>query len=447
MGFLQAFASGAATGGTGTSFTFSVTATTTGPQELVLHVGNFRAQSLLTVSLPGAPDATAIFSPTVGEFRLFRINFQADAVGDVLTAKWEQTGSNGTFSNLHILAATLSGPSGDTTPPVVTAPTDITEEATGPTGAVVNFVATALDDIDGPLTPTCVPASGSTFPLSDTTVTCTAEDAAGNVGSDDFLITVEDTTAPLVTAPADQTADASDADGAVVTYPAATATDAVCVVTGPDCLPASGSTFPIGATLVTCTAADAAGNEGEDTFAVTVLAPRLTKLEVLASLQPFEAESKRIKKAIDAIEKSLEAKRWLDDTHLTKKHGHKVFNDEKKAVKELAKALDKDALSPAAAAAAAEAIDRLVQLDRVLAEIAIAQALAAPVLDPDNLDDVAEEIAKAQSELAKGDADLAAGKPDKAINHYKKAWEKAQKAICEAAEPPDDDDDDDDDDD
>ncbi|MDH5243096.1 MAG: HYR domain-containing protein, partial [Chloroflexota bacterium] len=59
----------------------------------------------------------------------------------------------------------------DTTPPVVTVPADITTEATGPSGAVVTYSASATDDVDGTLTPTCVPASGSTFPLGATTVT------------------------------------------------------------------------------------------------------------------------------------------------------------------------------------------------------------------------------------------------------------------------------------
>jgi hypothetical protein len=54
----------------------------------------------------------------------------------------------------------------------------------------------------------------------------------------------------------------------VVTYPPATATDA----TGEPTLRysvASGSTFPVGTTQVTVTAADAAGNESRCTFDVT----------------------------------------------------------------------------------------------------------------------------------------------------------------------------------
>ncbi|MDP3063990.1 MAG: HYR domain-containing protein [Chloroflexota bacterium] len=86
-------------------------------------------------------------------------------------------------------------------------------------------------------------------------------------------MTVVDTTAPVVTAPADVTAIATSPAGAVVTYANATATDAVGVVSGPACVPASGSTFPLGTTTVTCTASDAAGNTGSATFTVTVVSP------------------------------------------------------------------------------------------------------------------------------------------------------------------------------
>ena len=78
----------------------------------------------------------------------------------------------------------------DTTTPVVTVPANITTPATSPAGAVVTYTATANDDRDGPLTPTCTPASGSTFPVGTTTVTCTATDAAGNTGTNSFTVTV-----------------------------------------------------------------------------------------------------------------------------------------------------------------------------------------------------------------------------------------------------------------
>jgi len=91
----------------------------------------------------------------------------------------------------------------DTTPPIVTVPSDITKEATGPTGAVVTFPdATATDLVDGLLPAVCSSSttpnlmSGMTFPLGTTTFTCTAQDAHGNTGSASFRVTVRDTTPP-----------------------------------------------------------------------------------------------------------------------------------------------------------------------------------------------------------------------------------------------------------
>ena len=85
----------------------------------------------------------------------------------------------------------------DITPPVVTVESK-TVEATGPDGANVDYDASAVDNVDGPLTPTCDPPSGSLFPLGATTVNCEATDAAGNTGFGSGVIEVVDTTPPEV---------------------------------------------------------------------------------------------------------------------------------------------------------------------------------------------------------------------------------------------------------
>ena len=179
---------------------------------------------------------------------------------------------------LEASPATVSVAVADTTDPVVTVPADITTEATGPGGAAVTFSASATDDVDGALTPTCTPASGSTFPLGATMVTCTATDVSGNTGSATFRVTVADTMPPVVTVPADITTEATGSAGAPATF-TASATDLVDGSLTPTCTPASGSTFPLGATTVTCTATDASGNTGSTTFTVTVAdttAPTIT---------------------------------------------------------------------------------------------------------------------------------------------------------------------------
>ena len=83
----------------------------------------------------------------------------------------------------------------DVEPPVVTVD-DKTVEATGPDGAIIDYEATAVDNVDGPLVPTCVPPSGSLFPIGATLVTCEATDSSGLTGSDTATMTVVDTTPP-----------------------------------------------------------------------------------------------------------------------------------------------------------------------------------------------------------------------------------------------------------
>ncbi len=130
----------------------------------------------------------------------------------------------------------------------------------------------ATDAVDGAVPVTCLPASGSTFPLGANTVTCTSTDKATNTTSHTFTITVVDTTAPAFAAPANQTIPATGLGGAVATYTTPTATDAVDGTDPVNCLPASGSTFAIGTTTVTCTSTDKASNTTSHTFTVKVVA-------------------------------------------------------------------------------------------------------------------------------------------------------------------------------
>jgi hypothetical protein len=64
--------------------------------------------------------------------------------------------------------------------------------ATGPGGAMVTYVVTATDPDNEPSTLklSCSPSSGSTFPVGETTVACTASDPAGNTSHASFKVTV-----------------------------------------------------------------------------------------------------------------------------------------------------------------------------------------------------------------------------------------------------------------
>ena len=87
---------------------------------------------------------------------------------------------------------------GDTTPPVINGPGDVTIEATGSGGAVVEYEVAAVDDIDGAVEVDCVPASGETFGIQTTPVVCSATDRAGNTADLTFNVTVVDTTPPSI---------------------------------------------------------------------------------------------------------------------------------------------------------------------------------------------------------------------------------------------------------
>ena len=188
---------------------------------------------------------------------------------------WARDAANNEVTAGPIIITIDRIPQSDITPPVITVPSEgITAEATGPDGAMVSFEdqVSAQDDVDGAVDVTCDYSSGDTFPIGQTTVTCSAQDTAGNSAVETFTVTVQDTTAPTLQLPSsdDVTVEATSASGASVTY-TAIATDAV---DGSQvqviCTPESGSTFALGQTTVNCEAQDSADNIASGSFTVTV---------------------------------------------------------------------------------------------------------------------------------------------------------------------------------
>jgi hypothetical protein len=158
----------------------------------------------------------------------------------------------------------------DTTRPAIALPADITSSATSAAGAVVTYTVTAHDLVDGDMPVSCNHLSGSTFPIGTTSVLCTATDIHDNIGFGSFNVTVSaDSTPPVLSLPANITAEATSAAGAVVTYIASANddTDGPVAIT---CNPASGSTFGLATTTVQCSATDAHNNTANGSFTVTV---------------------------------------------------------------------------------------------------------------------------------------------------------------------------------
>jgi hypothetical protein len=196
----------------------------------VCSTGSTTKQAAVAVQATNHPSGVDVFAP--GSTVTFRPTASAMALSGtggsiVLPANWA-TVANGTMSPAASVDVTLRG---------------------GVVGAQYNDW----------ITYTAVGTNLAGQPLSRTT--------SLNVRA--AFIACADTTAPALGLPSDISVAATGSSGAVVTF-TVTATD-----TNPSnpvvtCSPPSGSTFPIGTIVVTCSATDAAGNTATGTFRVTV---------------------------------------------------------------------------------------------------------------------------------------------------------------------------------
>ncbi len=78
----------------------------------------------------------------------------------------------------------------DRTPPIISVPGDMALDATSENGRIVTYQASAYDAVDGTVSVTCSPQSGSNFAVGTTTVTCRANDSSGNTSTETFRVTV-----------------------------------------------------------------------------------------------------------------------------------------------------------------------------------------------------------------------------------------------------------------
>jgi YVTN family beta-propeller protein len=186
------------------------------------------------------------------------------AIGTTLvTCEAVDTAGNSNTASFNVIVQ-------DTTPPELSLPADISVEAADSSGAFIEYSASAIDAVDGPILPDCTPTSGMVFSLGTTEIICLATDSAGNTATAVFQVNVEDTTPPSLTVPSDILVVTTNSGGLVVSF-AASATDTVDDSPDVSCNPESGSTFPAGETVVDCTATDDSGNTASATFTLIVL--------------------------------------------------------------------------------------------------------------------------------------------------------------------------------
>jgi len=212
----------------------------------------------------------------------------------------------------RILVGGFAGASGSLTvgvrdlePPQVTCPANlvVVADAGQCTKSNVSYTATATDNFPGVIVG-CDPPSGTTFPVGNTTVTCTAIDAAGNVAQCTFTVTVRDTQPPQVTCPADITVNADPGQCWAVVNFTSTASDN-CSLAAFFCDPPSGSAFPVGTNTVTCTAVDPAEHISRCTFKVTVQdqePPTLLCPEIVANADPGQCSKNNVTYRVTAMD-------------------------------------------------------------------------------------------------------------------------------------------------
>ncbi|MDQ1702092.1 MAG: hypothetical protein QOF57_1344 [Frankiaceae bacterium] len=152
-------------------------------------------------------------------------------------------------------------------PPTISVPADMTITATSLKGAAVSFAATGYPST------TCSAASGDVFPIGTTTVRCTATNDAGLVVGE-FDVKVVDPAAVTVTVPKKVSAVVKSAKSTVKVSFSASAKDSLDGALPVSCNHASGSSFHVGSTKVTCTATNSRGKTISASFPVVVTVRR-----------------------------------------------------------------------------------------------------------------------------------------------------------------------------
>ena len=268
------------------------------------------------------------------------------------------------------------------------------------------------------------------YPIGTNVVTLTAT-AAGGADTCQALIIVVDVQPPMIFCPTNLFVEFTGKTGAVVTY-TAVAFDSCSGPAPVTFSPPSGSVLPIGVTAVTATARDAAGNASSCSFLVTVIGLHGTKSNLVSELQTRLSaltdiySRTNLEHGLVQLQSAAKARKWIDQTHVTRAEGEDVFQGEEDIAEKLQLIISHHT-SGVPDAIWKGYINRLLAVDRVLAEVQIDDAQLAGAS--------AKKIADAIKLLKKGDAEIGKNRPDRAIENYFAAWEKALFAVIVLREP------------
>jgi hypothetical protein len=320
----------------------------------------------------------------------------------------------------------------DVTPPEIICPSDTTMIADESCEVLYGGPpASAVDNCDSSPVITSEPMLPATFAgVGNHQIVYTATDASGNYSTCTQIITVIDVTPPRIECPPDADLEPEGFD-CVVTYsgPPATATDncdPAPAITGEPPLPATFGT--IGEHTIVFTATDFSGNASLCTMTVTVLPTSFClKHETIGLLEALKPTgSKHLDKEIDKvalhIEKSLDAAIWTDVKRLDCSHGQKVFNEEKTALVHLMKEMNKKKFPPDLVDDFMVLVNMLLDADEILARTQLDDAIADG--------GETEKIEKAEREMMEAEKKRDEGDYVHTIDHYRKAWDDACKALA-----------------
>ncbi|MDP9382177.1 MAG: HYR domain-containing protein, partial [Chloroflexota bacterium] len=246
--------------------------------------------SLVTATSDTAKDTFTSCGDTI------RVKVSPVASGSsTITISQESNTTGGSFNLLPAtFIANVSAPAPSNTSPTVTVG-GVEHGATYEFGFVPTATCNVSDaeDTNESATPSVSAISGerATSGLGTQTVTCSYTDGGGLTETDEATYEIVDTTAPVISRmPANMTVEATSASGAVASWTAPTANDAVDGARTVSCSPASGSTFALGTTTVTCSASDVNGNTQSPAPSFTVTVQDTTAPQISVSLSPTTAD-------------------------------------------------------------------------------------------------------------------------------------------------------------
>ena len=163
----------------------------------VATISNANSQWKLTKPLADGDNAVAVFNAAATPWTDASVDFGSAGLDPTkkYLAKdlWSKqvTGIADPLAVANVPAHGIAAFRVTSRPPAVTVPAPIVANATAPGGAAVSYASSATDAFGQSLPTACSAASGSTFAIGDTQVTCTATDAAEHSTSASFTVHVK----------------------------------------------------------------------------------------------------------------------------------------------------------------------------------------------------------------------------------------------------------------